>query len=201
MSTLIKRTRLLTASMLLLATLSACVGPAREPLGNLAELSSGETIVVGRIELVPGLKKDEQKIKGLGTTNFENKIIMITDEQYRELTAEPVIADFTGRIEAILGDNFFVRSNNKTFYIIGGMLYLELGGREMNRVYFPGGLKATIKSADKAIYIGTVQYHRDEFFNISKVTVVDDYDRTNTEFKNKFGTKLTLRKALLTSSK
>lgn len=191
------RARLAAVNLLLLGALSACVGAAREPVDSLTGLGGGETVVVGRIELVPALAKDEQKIKGLGTSGFENKIILITDEHYRELKEEPVIADFTGRIEAILGKTFFVRSNSKPFFILGGMLYLELGAREMSKAYFPGGLKASIKPGDKAVYIGTVQYHRNEFFEISKVEIVDDYDRANAEYKKKFGNKYSLRKALI----
>lgn len=194
------KARLAAASLMLLGSLSACVGAARVPLDSLSELSNSETIVVGRIELVPGLAKGEQKVKGLNSGSFENKVFILADEQNREIKSEPVIADYTGRIEATLGQNFFVRSNSKSFFILGGMMYLEVGGNSMSRVYFPGGLKASIKSGDKAIYIGTVQYHRNEFFDISKVTVVDDYERANTEFKKKFGTKYTLRKALLTSA-
>jgi hypothetical protein len=190
--------RLAGLSLLLLGALSGCVGAAREPLDSLSELNSSETIVVGRIELVPGLAQGEQKVQGLNSGTFENKIFILADEQSRELKDEPVIADYSGRIEATIGKNFFVRSNNKSFFIRGGMMYLAVGGREMNRAYFPGGLKASIKPGDKAIYIGTVQYHRNEFFDISKVAVVDDYERANTEFKKKFGTKYTLRKALLT---
>jgi hypothetical protein len=191
----------LAAALLLLGALSACVGPAREPVDSLSGLNGGETVVVGRIELVPPLRKNEQKLKGLGTGNFENKIILIADEQYRTLTDDPGMADYAGRIEAILGKNFFVRSDNKPFYILGGMLYLDLGGREMNRAYFPGGLKVSIKPGDKAVYVGTVRYHRNEFFEITKAAIVDDYDRANAEFKKKFGTKYPLRKALLTTVK
>ena len=71
----------------------------------------------------------------------------------------------------------------------------------MKKVFFPGGLKVSVKPGDKAVYIGTVQYHRNEFFDITKVAIVDDYERANTEFKKKFGKKHTLRKALLTSVK
>lgn len=198
---IIARVRRAAANLLLLGALSACVGAAREPLESLSELQGGETIVVGRVELVPPLRKDEQKIKGLGTSGFENKIILITDEHYRVLKEEPVIADFTGRIEAILGKNFFVQSNGKPFFILGGMLYLELGGSEMSKAYFPGGLKVSIKPEDKAVYIGTVQYHRNEFFEVTKVAIADDYERANSEFKKKFGTKYSLRKALLTQAK
>jgi hypothetical protein len=188
-------------ALLLLGTLGACVGPAREPVSSLSGLNGGETVVVGRIELVPPLRKNEQKLKGLGTGNFENKIILIADEQNRALTDEPGMSDYAGRIEAILGKNFFVRSDSKPFYILGGMLYLDLGGKEMNRAYFPGGLKVSIKPGDKAVYVGTVQYHRNEFFEITKAAIVDDYDRANAEFKKKFGAKYPLRKALLTTVK
>jgi hypothetical protein len=191
----------LAASLLLLGALSACVGAAREPVDSLSGLGGDETVVVGRIEIVPPLRKDEQKLKGLGTGNFENKVFLLADDHYRVLTEEPVMADYAGRIEAILGKNFFVRSNSKPFFILGGMMYLDLGGREMNRAYFPGGLKASLKPGDKAVYVGAVQYHRNEFFEITKATIVDDYDRTNAEFKKKFGTKIPLRKALLTPVK
>ena len=191
----------LAAAMLLLGVLGACVGPAREPLDSFSGLNGGETVVVGRIELVPPLRKNEQKLKGLGTGSFENKIILIADQQNRALTQEPGMADYAGRIEAILGKNFFVRSDSKPFYILGGMMYLDLGGREMNRAYFPGGLKVSIKPGDKAVYVGTVQYHRNEFFEITRAAIVDDYDRANAEFKRKFGAKYPLRKALLTTVK
>jgi hypothetical protein len=192
----------LAAVILLFGTLSsACVGPAREPLDSLSGLNGNETVVVGRVELVPPLRKGEQKFKGIIVGDFENKIILITDDQYRELTQEPGMADFAGRIEAKFGKTFFVRSESKPFYILGGMMYLDLGGQEMNRAYFPGGLKIALKPGDKAVYVGTVQYRRNEFFEITKATVIDDYGRANAEFKKKFGTKYPLRKALLTAVK
>lgn len=198
---IVSRARLAAVNLLLICALSACVGAAREPLESLSELQNGETIVVGRIELVPSLKKGEQKIQGGNSSAFENKMFIITDDQNRILTKEPEMADYAGRIEAILGKDFFVRSNSKPFFIVAGMLYLELGGKELNRAYFPGGLKVSIKPGDKAVYIGTVQYHRNEFFEVTKVAIVDDYDHANAEFKKKFGSKIALHKALLTQAK
>lgn len=195
------RIRLTALNLLLIGALSACAGPAREPVESLSELQGGDTIVVGRMELVPPLHKDEQRIKGLNSSAFENKIFVITDEQNRVLTKEPEVADYTGRIEATLGKNFFVRSNSKPFFIIGGMMYLDLGGNEMNRAYFPGGMKVSIKPGDKAVYIGTVQYHRNEFFEITKITINDDYESANTEFKKKFGARISLHKALLVQTR
>jgi hypothetical protein len=47
------------------------------------------------------------------------------------------------------------------------------------------------------VYIGTLRYHRDEFFEISRVVVVDEYAQANAEFVKKFGTRYPLRKVLL----
>jgi hypothetical protein len=57
--------------------------------------------------------------------------------------------------------------------------------------------KAGLGSSDKAVYIGTIQYYRDEFFNLKKVVIKDDYQRANSEFKKRFKTGMTLDKALL----
>ncbi len=186
--------------LLLLGALSACVSGAGGQVASMTEVGSGETLIVGSVELVPPLIKDEQKIQGLNSGMYENILFLLSDDKYRVLNEEPGMGDYT--IEAVLGKDFYVRSSSdKHFFILAGMLYLELGGSATNRAYFPGGLKALIKPGDKAVYVGTVQYHRDEFFVISKVTVVDDYDRANAEYKKKFGAQYSLRKALLTQVK
>jgi hypothetical protein len=192
--------RRIAAALLLLAALGGCAGPAREPMDSFTGLGGGETLVVGRVELVPPLAKDEQKIEAVNSGSFENKMFLLADDHYRVLKGEPVTADFTGRIEAPLEKTFFVRSDSKPFYILGGMLWLDLG-RSMNKAYFPGGLKVSLKSGDRAVYVGTVRYHRNEFWEITKIAIVDDYDRANAEYRKKFGTKSPLRKALLAPAK
>ena len=187
-------------ALLLAAALGACAGPARELVDGWSEVGAGEAVVVGRFELVPPLGKDEQKIQSLNAGEFENKIYVIADDSYRTIKGEPKTADFNGRIEATLEKTYFARSSDKPFYILGGVVYLEIG-RGMSRAYFPGGLKVPLRTGDKAIYIGTIRYTRDEFFEIKKVSIVDDYDRANTEYRKKFGTRIPLRKALVTPVK
>jgi hypothetical protein len=188
------------AAALLALALGACAGPARERVDGWSEVGAGETVVVGRIELVPQLRKEEQKIEALNSGSFENIVFLMADEKNRELKGEPTNADFGGRIEATLEKTFFVRSSDKPFYILGGMIWLEIG-RGSNRAYFPGGLKVPLKPGDKAVYVGTVRYQRDEFWNFKKVSIVDDYDRANSEYRKKFGARIPLRKALLTPAK
>jgi len=188
------------ATLLLAATLAACAGPARERVDSLLQVGAGETVVVVRIELVPQLRKEEQRIDAVNSGSFENIVFLIADQSNRVLKGEPNTADFDGRIEATLEKTFFVRSSDKPFYILGGMLWLEIG-RGQNKAYFPGGLRVPLKPGDKAVYIGTVRYQRDEFWNFTKVAIVDDYDRANAEFRKKFGSKTPMRKALLTPAK
>ena len=191
----------LAAIAALLGAVAGCVGPAREGVDSFSGVGSGEVVVVGRIDLVPPLRKGEQRLQGIGSGRMENKIFIIADDHYRVLKEEPGVADYTGRVEATLGQTFFVRSGNKSFYVLGGMLYLDIGGTEMNQAYFPGGLKVSIKPGDKAVYVGTLKYHRNEFFQVTKVEIVDDYTRANNEFKKKFGSKTPLRKSLMTPVK
>jgi hypothetical protein len=188
------------AAALLALALGACAGPARERVEGWSEVGAGETVVVGRIELVPQLRKNEQKIEVMNSGSFENIVFLMADEKNRTLKGEPTTADFGGRIEATLEKTFFVRSSDKPFYILGGMIWLEFGRGE-NRAYFPGGLKVSLQPGDKAVYIGTVRYQRDEFWNFTKVAIVDDYERANAEFRKQFGARTALRKALLTPVK
>ena len=188
--------RFRAAALLLAAALGACAGPARERVDSWSGVGAGETVVVGRIELVPQLRKGEQKIETLNSGSFENMVYLMADDRNRALQGEPKAADFGGRIEATLEQTFFVRSSDQPFYILGGMIWLEIG-RGSNKAYLPGGLKVPLRTGDKAVYVGTVRYYRDEFWNFSKITIVDDYDRANAEYRKKFGTKIPMRKALL----
>lgn len=196
------RAGLIAATALLFGSLAACVGPARAPVSSFSELTGNETVVVGRVEISPPLTESEQRIKVLNAGMFKNKVFLIADERHRVLTEEPGVADYGGRIEATLGKTFFVGSSRKPFYILGGMMYLNLSGAgDMDRAYLPGGMKVDIRPGDKAVYIGTIQYHRNEFFEITKVVIVDDYARANAEFRKEFGSRHALRKALLTRTK
>jgi hypothetical protein len=90
-----------------------------------------------------------------------------------------------------------VRSSSEPFYVIAGMMMLSLGHGTPDQAYFPGGLKANIRPDDRAVYIGTIRYHRNEFFEITDAEIVDDYDRVKAESERQLGRKYPLRKALL----
>jgi hypothetical protein len=187
--------------LLLALAVAGCAPAPRAPLDAMHALSSGELVLVGRVELVPPLRKGEQRVRGLVVGDVENKMFLIADERLRPLPHDPAIADFAGRIEAPLGKLFFVRSRSEPFYILGGILFIEIGGDSMQRVYFPGGLRVAAEPGDRALYVGTLRYHRDEFFAINRVSVVDEYAEANAEFAKRFGSGQRLRKALMAPAK
>ena len=185
---------------LLATTLAACAPAPRAPVDSLHTLGTDEVVIVGRVELVPPLSKEEAKIRGGVIGDFENRMLLLADDKLRPMPDEPRIADYAGRIEARIGDTFFVRSKRAPFYVIGGVLFIGVG-KGMQPVHFPGGLQVDVKPGERAVYIGTLRYHRDEFFEVTRVSVVDEYREANAEFGSRFGKQLPLRKALMTRAK
>jgi hypothetical protein len=192
----------MTRALVLLAALAlaGCVPSALAPVSSADGVGSGETIIVGRVELVPPLRKGEQRLTGIGTGSYQNLMLLLTGERDRPLPAEPKIADYADRIEAPLGSHFFVRTRSAPFYIHGGIVFLDMGST-MNRARFPGGMRVALKQGDRAVYIGTLRYHRNEFFDITDVQVVDEYTAANAEYMKKFGNGVPLSKALMTLPK
>ena len=177
--------------------LAACAPAPRGPVTSLGDLGGGEMVLVGKVELVPPLRKGEQKIRGMVVGNFENRLYLLMDDRLRALLNEPRLADYAGRIEAPLGSTYFVRSKAAPAYVLGGILFLEMGGQSQEKAYFPGGFLVPYNPGDRAVYVGTLRYHRDEFFEITRVTVVDEYKEAAAEFRAKFGGGQALRRALL----
>jgi hypothetical protein len=181
--------------------LAACAPAPRAPLTSLSSLGSDEVVVVGKVELVPALRKGEQKIRGMVVGNFENTLVLMMDEKLRPLPEDPRIADYAGRIEAPIGRTFFVRSKAAPSYVLGGVLFLDIGGSSQQKAYFPGGFQVAAKPGDRAVYIGTLRYHRDEFFEITRISIVDEQREASAEYEARFGRGQPLRKALLTRVK
>ncbi len=179
---------------LLLMAMAGCTAP-RPAVDDVSSVGSHEVIVVGRIELTPPLTDEDQILKGIGSGKFKNKVFVITNEEWQDKQGGIELGD--DFFEATLGEPFYIKGSNKPFYFLTGVVYTEVssdGGRA--NVNLPGGVKIELRSNDKAVYVGTIRYTRNEYFDITRAEINDDYDRANAAFKKKFGVKYNLRKVL-----
>lgn len=191
------------ASALVLMSLAACVPTSLvKPVTAASGLSAGQTIVVGKLELDPPLAPGEQKL-GDSYKEFENVALMILDEQPR-ITHRLALGDLSRRIDAPFGKNFFVQHPTQSFYILKSWVVMhakiEMSSpnatpRDTNAP-LEGMFRVDVRPGDKAVYIGTIRYHRDEFFSTTKVIVKDDFTSAQAEFQRRFGKDVVLRKAL-----
>lgn len=178
---------------LLSMAMAGCVA-FRAPVDDIAAVGGKEVMVVGRIELTPPLSDADQILSGLGSGRYKNKAYVITGEEWR--VKKDGIEPGDEIIEATLGEPFYVKGNNQPFYILTGVIYTEVTSKGMAFVNLPGGIKIDLHSKDKAVYIGTIRYTRNEYFDITHAEISDDYDRANAAFRKKFGAQYNLRKAL-----
>lgn len=164
---------------------------AIKPVENLNHIDNDKVIVVGKIELTPELEPDEQEL-GITYEEFRNLALVVTDTELRQPEDQLSIGDLTRRIDAPLGDNFFVSHDAQPFFILRSWVIMAIPG---NAPLF-GMFGVDVKPDDKAVYIGTIRYHRDTFFGTEKVEVIDDYQQAKAEFTSKFGEQVRLRKSL-----
>ncbi len=182
------------SGVLLLTAMAGCTAP-RPAVDDVSTVGSQEVIVVGRIELTPPLTDGDQILKGIGTGKFKNKVFVITNEEWQDKQGGIELGD--DFFEATLGEPFYIKGPNKPFYFLSSVIYTEVSSNgAMRNVNLPGGVKIELRSKDKAVYIGTIRYTRNEYFDITRAEINDDYDRANAAFKKKFGVKYSLRKAL-----
>ncbi len=183
--------------------LSACVPASRiQPVEKLADLPSGDVLLVGRIELDPPLKPGEQRLSQ-SYAEYERLALVIVDETPREMDSLG-LSDMKQRINAPLGQHFFVNHPARPFYILKSWVVMQAQIKVQSpnaRMEDPvaplqGLFKVDVRPGDQAVYIGTIRYHRDEFFGTTRVVVRDDHAAANAEFQRRFGRGMSLRKSL-----
>lgn len=175
---------------------AACAGPALRPVDRPQDLDGGEVVLVGKVRLTPPLDKDDQVVVGFLPPDIRNKVTMILDDRLTPAEDEPSRSDYGGRIEAPLERTFFRARKREPFFIRLGVIVVEATGQGEKKAYLPAGFRVDVRPGDRAVYLGTIHYRRDEFFQIKQVTVEDDYEQARAEFRKKFGSRLALRKAL-----
>lgn len=194
--------------LLIAFVMTSCAGLSSRPKARSAsDLGQNQTIIVGKIVFDPPLTPESQDLN-FGYDAFRYQIYMICGTKLREIVNEaalPGSGDLNGSIEAVQDETFYTINRNVPIYMIAGIfykgIYVQSCGYQCTRVlYDPVGLPASfyidIKPADKAVYIGTIKYTRDNFWNVTRIQILDEYDKELPAFRIKFkGIKLT--KALI----
>jgi hypothetical protein len=166
----------------------------------MEDVGQGQVIVVGKIKLTPPLHKGEQDLGMIGAEVRKNRFLILTADKYYQIEGPPAGDDLKNRIEAVLDKTYFTVNEAQPFYYIGGIITMSfVSAGETNDVYFPAAFKVSIHPGDRAVYVGTLHYYRDEFNKILKVGFEDEYEEAHAVFVKKFGTGIPLRKALLTT--
>ncbi len=199
--------KLLSLVSFLIAALSGCactmmaIGAVQpEPqVTSLMFVAPDQAIIVGRIELHPPLQEGEQTLKSPSGEEFRNAFILYGGSRLRDFTMSRP-ATFEGSYATTLEKEFFIKAEKgSTFFVSGGTFYTEFDLPYYITYHtFSSPLQIEIKPDDEAVYVGTIQYYRDENNNIKAVMIRDDYQWADTQFKERFGTSKTLRKALAT---
>src|SRR5215470_8721782 len=193
------------AAAVLIALLAAGCTTLHQDLAGLGEVKSDSVVLVGRIEIVPPIDPEQQNIRtGLdpfGTKNyFLGRAIMFLSDQ-------PRYEDRTNNaINPTLEQTYFIRVPKSQRFMVRGSVTMDYSQRvvssrqvaiEQTELMIPAPIEFDIKPSDTAIYIGTLRLHRDEFNEVVKAEILDDYAGASIEFRKKFGTTASPRKALL----
>jgi len=205
------------ASFALLALLSlsgCCMAPTRRTeIEDLSQLKPGQVVVVGRVVLDPPLSRKEQHItKGIGTEEFKGSAVLYFGEQPYTKEEKPGMSDMNGYVMVPFNGLFYAAFDpwDHYFQMMSYLLDLSMHmsgpqGRQsystMEWAYFPLNRKMTINEGDQVIYIGTVQFKRDDFNSPKGVSFVDHSEYDYGEIKKRFGKNVKIRKISIANSK
>lgn len=157
-------------------------------------------IVVGKFEVSPpladfsGNATDKSVTYGRGRY-FNQVFFSATHNPVDSLDYSMRSRQWKNTLNAFWGQTYLKETKAQKTYLNAGMLYLD--STSMDRAWLPGGFSFTPPANAKAVYIGTVRYTRDDFWNITQVHIIDEYKEARTEFEEYFGKSIHLEKALL----
>lgn len=175
--------------------MQGCAGQMLKQADASSVVADNEIIVVGSIDLTPGLGKEEQDLAPPGTFDLFGYGDMHRDRAIIRLNDKPEASDYSRFvINPVLGELFFFKMPAHLKYIVDGNIIVELG---VSEILLPTGLKIDARPGEKAVYVGNLTYIRDDFNSIVDVRFTDDYDQARKEFRKRFGDKYTLTKALM----
>lgn len=184
---------------ILIIFLGGCALPSFVP--NATSLSAGvnEIVVIGKIELDPPVNANlEQQTHWnvVGDGRILNQLSMATGASPEPVSTSPIrMRDWQAGIDAKWGEIFVVKMPRQRTFFRGAMMQLDVMSQD--RLWFPGGVYFDIPDGAQAIYIGTLRYYRDDFNVILRAEVIDEFNTTKSELKQRFANTELIQRSLL----
>ncbi len=180
--------------------LQACTmgGQMLKEADSSSIIADNEIIVVGTIELIPALGKEEQELSPSGVIDLAGYGGMNRNRAMIQFNNQPEASDYKFLINPKLDEMFFFKIPADLKYVVDGRVIVELGRRgAVSEILLPTGLKIDARPGDKAVYIGNLKFTRDDFNSITGVKLTDEYKSAVRQFRTRFGGKYKLRKAIV----
>lgn len=176
-------------SVLALALIAgALVACTHAPPGPVGKSLNEEVYIVGRVELVPPLSADEQELKTIGSGRLRQRGYLFLSDRLIDLTALGMGAGRHAVLVDMNKDFVVKRRAFDEMYYSGVQIWMQsTGASGIEHLNLPGGAVYNLKPGDKAVYIGTLRYHRDVYNGITKIEYIDDYQRALTHFRKETG--------------
>lgn len=159
--------------------ITGCALPSSLPTATDLDPPASRVVVIGRFELLPPIIPDlEQQTHWnvVGDDRILNRVLMATGAEATPVDTGIKMNDWQATIEVQWGQPFMIEAERQRTWMRGAMTQLDLMNQD--RLWFPGGVFFDVPQGAKAIYIGTLRYTRDDFNNITKVEVIDEYQQT-----------------------
>jgi len=180
----------------LLLSLTACVSPGIQSVKSSSELGSDEIILVGKIRLVPKYDPSEQDLPTLmfNKDMVKDKLFVAIDSEHKPLDDYATFSGIDKVASVDFNKTFMIAAKRTQPLIFSGAFFMISAERSADFYQLPGGLKFNYGKKDKAIYIGTIEFHRNDYDEITRVSLIDEYKEANKVFKKIHGKKLSLKK-------
>jgi hypothetical protein len=196
---------------LALSGLGAGCATMHPEVRSLGDLDDDSVMLVGRIELQPALRPEEQDLRmsSLGDWDpmgakkqIENRAILYLAER-ADAPRAPTRSVANPPLEQV----FFVRVPRRDRYLAHAMVFLKHRVRvtsaktadvDTAELWLPLRLEFDIRPGDRAIYVGTWRAQRDEFNEVTSMQILDQYGPALAEMRKRFSGEIALRRALPT---
>lgn len=179
--------------------LQACTLPHLLPPATDLKAGASEVVVIGKIELVPPINGELEQRRYwnvIGEERMLTHLLMATGGENRPVKTSGFDgSDFQNSLEAKWGVPFMVKATSQRTFLNGAVTYLDVRYQEL--LWFPGGYYFDVPNGAKAVYIGTLRYHRNDFNRITKVEVIDERQDIAAALKTTGGSPLEVRASLL----